>query len=371
MARALYALVLVLVGVAYPVGPAAGSVADDFPSLVDLGEEARGLPFRRPPRLVTVPVGSPALAALREASIPLYDVRGLLGLFPLEHAAADPENALVVADEVASERDVRIALGHLLDAQHHPELVAVARAASGDPGMALRALLAGSALATAQGGLGPRPAEPPVDVLGGEVFTVKEPVAPDAFLGTPLLAAMGFLRSLDDRERAFREPPLATDILIRPSRYGVAPPPLRLEGRAPVPAGCIVAQDESVGVFGLLREAVARGASVPAPPLAGWRGDRIVRWQCLGDEAGFVYVAELAAPATGPALAEAADLLLPPSLPRPFGSAQAGSRVAVFHGLGAIEAQGFATALDARPLRRIEDLVPDAAADQEPSPGMR
>ncbi len=321
-------------------------------------ESARGLAFVRRPTLERIPAADASFEALRASSTPLFVREGLIRLELVTGAAPDAARDRIVALEEAPEQDLRIALGALLDAQHHPELARLAPDASGDPGLTLRALVAASALATAQGGLGPTPDEPPVDPLGGPTFDIPEPVSPEVFLRTPLLAAMGFLRSLRDRERAFVAPPLATLLLLRPALYpGTLP--LVLDGGAAAGPGCLVARDESVGAFRLARTVVARGGSVPAAAIGGWRGDRLVEETCLGDRGAWRYVVLLEDADAAAEFASAAESLLPEELSRPFAVERTGDRVVAVHGGSRSAARAWAESLEPRPLASLQGLGSD------------
>lgn len=353
-------LVSALLG-AVLAAPALGDEPLDFPRIVRDTESARGLRFLRPPSLEVVAANDAAFDALLATGTQLWKREDGILLVPVQRAAADPASDRVVALAPPDGREIALALAALLDAQHYPELAREAPRVAGDAGESLRALVAGSAFATASGGLGAPPPEPPQDPLGGPRFEIPEPVSPEAFLRTPVLAATGFLRSLRDREAAFRAPPLSTLALLRPSRWP-GPVPAILEGPAAPDPGCVIASDESVGVFALARSVVARGESVPAPALAGWEGDRRVEERCLGGRTRWRYAVVLDDETAARSFVEAAEILAPEAWPRPLAVARSGARVVLSHGQSGAEALAWALSLEPRSLRTLAE----AADDQPP-----
>src|SRR5690606_9084101 len=136
------------------------------------------------------------------------------------------------------------ALAELIDAQHHPRLVALAPELPGDPGRTLRALLAARAQATPAGGLGPPLDPPPPSPLDAETLEIARTPEAGDFL---VLAATTFLRVQRDREAPLRHPPLSSRELLRPADHAAGFRPVRLEGPAPRLGGCRPEADESVG----------------------------------------------------------------------------------------------------------------------------
>lgn len=330
-------------------------------ALVAAVEEARGLRFIQRPALDLVGADDPRLDALRARAetLPLVRPTGSLALPPLERTFAEADRARVVAIGPPNETELRVALAHVLDAQHYPGLVALAPRLAGDVGLAVRALLAASALATAQGGLGPAPNEPPDDALAAA--TSREPIepVPAAALGpSPVLAAVGFLRALEDREAAFVRPPLSTEQILRPGIWKKSDRPMALEGPAPRPEGCILRRDESLGLFALVRGLLIRGGESPGGALAAWRGDRLVVAECAGvEEAPWIYVVELDTERDADALRGDLLSLLPSELSRDGRTTRVGARVVAWSGWHDALAVSFADALEAREIRRVEEAA--------------
>lgn len=325
----------------------------DVADLVRAVEAARGLAFERPPRLVRIEAGPSFETALRgipdriaiECPAPGFTVR------LVESAVADPATDRVLASSDASPDDVRVALAHLLDAQHHPALVKSAAHRTGDAGVALRGLLAASACATAQGGLGepppPGPSDEPLPPARLEVAANPDGVR---LLRSATLVATTFLSKLPDREAAFRQPPLSTLELLVLGRWEPGAP-LELTGAPPEEPGCRVERDESLGVLALLRELTRAGGDVPSGALAGWRGDRLITFSCEDERTPWLYVAQLERARDAEDLRAAADSLLPEELARPLAARASGQRVLAWHGVDEARAQAFAAGLETRPLR--------------------
>ena len=331
-----------------------------FDALIGATEAARGLSFVQRPVLEVLDEGDPRFAAVRAAmAFALEGGGGPSGGVSAERVAVDAARARIVALRPVAPEQVRLALAFLLDAQHYPTLVDAARRATGDVGLTLRGLLLGSALATAGGGLGPppeAPATPAADPLAGPRFRGDEALA--GLLGPlPALAAQGYLRGREDREAAFRAPPLSTEQLLRPAEGHGADRPVWLAGAIATPPGCAVASDESVGLYTLLRALVQRGAEVPARGLGAWSGDRLVRWRCGEDSASWLYVAELEDEAGARAFAAAAPELLPLDLGGEPILQRRGRRVVVSVGLAAADADAIARRLEAVELRSAEQAI--------------
>jgi hypothetical protein len=321
-------------------------------------ESARGLTFIRRPQLEIVDPGAAALQALRDANaIPLVVPSGLLFTRPLERTAADRTRDRVVAAAPIAEDEVRVALAFLLDAQHHPNLVGDAERSAGDVGVALRALVAASALATANGGLGSASEGPLPDAFEDPRIEIEADPDGDLFGPEPVLAAQGFLRAIDDREAAFRAPPLSTEQILRPQRWVQSDRPARLVGPPPLRAGCTIARDESVGVYALARGLIQRGGSVASQAFRSWYGDRVVAWRCDDGRTPWIYVAVLDDEDGARRFADAAALLLPTEWPEAEGIGRRGRRAFAFHGVGAAEADAFATRLVAIEIKRASDVA--------------
>jgi hypothetical protein len=338
---------------------AAGADADPvgLAALVARTEELRGLRFVRRPTLELVAAGDERLPALLAANAERRPLP-VAGQVPAEAGAGSCfplfESARVLCLAPAGESELREALARLLDAQVYPRLVALAPGLPGDPGVALRALLAASALAAADAGFPPAPAEPPRGALALETLEIPPGESADHIL---LFAAALFLAVQPDREKPFRTPPLSTKQLLSPPAYLASERPALLEGAAPALAGCRPAQDESVGAGRLLATLAGGGGSVPGRLLAGWKGDRAVRFACDGAGDPWLYVAEFAEEAQAEAFAKEGGALLPGELSRPLALERIGRRVVFFHGLAPPVARSWAAALEARALRCLEPLA--------------
>lgn len=327
-------------------------------SWIQATEAARGLAFVRRPTLETFAPDAPAFEALRAAMpFPLERREGPWGSRPAERVAVDISRAHVAALRPVDSDEVLLALAFLLDAQHYPRLIENAAGATGDVGRTLRGLLVASAIATARGGyaLDPPDAEPLPDFLAEERLEPNPAMGP--FGALPVFAAQVYLHAQQDREAAFRAPPVSSEQLLRPAQGHGADRPAWLAGAIAAPAGCEVASDESVGVWTLLYGLIQRGASAPARGLAAWTGDRLVRWRCEDERALWLYVAELDDEAGARAFAAIVPLLLPPDLEGDPILQRRGRRVSVSSGLTPAEADVIARSLRAVELRSAEQAV--------------
>ena len=353
---------------------------DGFASLVQSVERARGLHFVRWPMLVVMDPGAPELAALERqarAFMPLPEAEGRRSLpsgaqagktgtrdaTPGLAAAAFPdfERAEVIASPPLRAEGVRRALGRLIDGQHYPRLVEAAPRVPGDAGIALRALLAVSADATAAGswfpgGLHLPEAEAPLNAARIEGVVRGKP-AFDVVTG-PLQSAGFLMLSLDDPEQAFRRPPLSTKQLLSPATYLASDRPTRLVGVPPVLAHCQVVEDESVGVLRLLIGLSRSGGSLSGESLARWKGDRLVRLSCDDGRAPWIYVAEFVGQPAPRDFADRIDALLPGDLARPVRSVTLGRRIVASSGLDAEVATAFARTLGSREVKDFSEWLP-------------
>jgi hypothetical protein len=345
------ALALLLLLLAPPVR-ASDEARDDFEARITATETARGLRFLVRPALERVAAGDERFAALRDAA-PSDDPLRADGARSPARCLPDVERARILCAGEPEPGALRRALARLLDAQHHPALAARAPRLAGDPGVALRALLAASAEATASGGLGEPFAEEPPALLSLETLEVAHSPRTGELL---VLAARALLRSVRDREEPFRSPPLSTRQLLSPPDYRAGVRPVRLDGAPPTVAGCEAAGDESLGVGRLLAALGARGGSVPGAALAGWRGDRLVRLACDDGASRWAYVADFDDSVGATAFAAHLDLLLPPDLARPAASLRQARRVVAWHGLGPAQARDWAARLAPVELRSLDDL---------------
>jgi hypothetical protein len=138
--------------------------------------------------------------------------------------------------------------------------------------------------------------------------------------------------------------------MASPAVYRASERPYLLLGSPPAAANCSVASDESFGLARILVALLATGGSIPGPALAGWRGDRALRFACSSAEAPWIYVAELTDEAAAARFAAA----VPPLLASSFGGAAAtqrsGRRVVVAHGFEAARARNWAASLVVREL---------------------
>ncbi len=322
---------------------AAGGHVDPqvYESLVARIEERRGLRFVRRPLLALVTADDERLAGLRVAG---RDTNRCL---------PDLAGASVVCVATVEADGVALALAQLLDEQHYPELVARAERLAGDPGRALRALLAASAEAAARQGIGPPFEEIPPGLLEQETLEVERTEATETLL--PLAATL-LLRAQRDREAPFRDPPLSTRQLLSPRDYRAGIRPVLLRGTPPEALDCEPVTDESVGPAALLTAVTRVGGTVPAAPLAAWRGDRAVQLACRDDRKPWIYAAEFDDPAAAASFAASAEAFLPGSLPRPFALLVASRRVLVWHDIGRDRAIDWAAQLRPVELRSLDQL---------------
>ncbi|MCC6640777.1 MAG: hypothetical protein IT386_06410 [Deltaproteobacteria bacterium] len=332
-----------------------------FERLVEETETARGQRFLRPPALAWADAGDAALAPLERERLELPLLRSAPGFFQLrtvDTAFADRERDRIVAIPPGDVSDLRVALASLLDAQLYPDLVRDAALLPGDPGLAQRGMLAASARATADGGLGPVPSGPRMDPFSEAVLRVTHPVGTSTSLVTPIFAATEFLQGFSDREAPFRRPPLSTFEILVPGAWERAEPPVLLIGPEPRLGSCTVAGDESLGVFRLGVALIERGGSVPGVALGEWRGDRLVTWRCADGSAPWLYVAELGSDRGAEALRDAAEALLPASLARPLAASAHDRRAIVSHGVPEAAQREFVAALRGEPLRSASQILP-------------
>ncbi len=348
-----------------------------FAALVESVERARGLRFIRRPALVTDP-SAPELAALEQqarALAPISEADASESAAPAAQAERtrtvqappaarafpDFDRAKVIASSPPDVVEVRRALGRLLDGQHYPRLVEVAPRLQGDGGIAIRALLAVSANATAGGSWFPGGLR-----LPEEQAPLKAPRIEGVIRGhpgfdatnAPLQAAGLLLLTLDDPETAFRSPPLSTKQLLSPAAYLASDRPIRLLGGPPVAANCQVLEDESVGVLRLLIGLSASGGSVAGESLAAWKGDRLLRLSCGDGRTPWIYVVEFARDPAPHDFAVEIDALLPRDLARPFLSVTLGRRIAAWSGVDADVATAFASALASHEVRDFGEWLP-------------
>lgn len=323
--------------------------ADGFAALVAAVEAQRGLGFIQQPQLELLEEGDSRLPALRA------EARALEPCPPATIAGAEaaPAGAGCFADaslefvlctappELGSARHV---VARLLDAQNYPRLAAAARERRGDPGVALRALLAASASARTG---------PSHDVELLDLAKIEVERRDDAGAGCVDLAA-AFLASQSDPEAPFRTPPLSTKMLASPKAYRAGERPQLLLGAPPAIADCEVASDESFGVARILLGLLAQGGSLPGAALAGWQGDRAVHFACASGDAPWIYAAELDDVASASQFAASVPRTL---LGTARGGAEAqriGRRVVVAHGVDAARARAWAASLVSRELVGFE-----------------
>ena len=333
---------------------------DGFDALVAATEKQRGLGFIQRPRLELLRDDDPRLASLRERAQALEPCPRVAAAN--ESAAEadapgscfpDPGLQWVLCLAPPDREQARRALKRLLDAQNYPRLADAAPALRGDPGVAIRSLLAASARSVATG-RGDPGAEPPAF----EILEELDVVAPRSETPEAICVdlADGFLGTHRDREAPFRTPPLSTKQLASSRAYRGSERPYRIVGPAPTPDGCTIASDESVGVARLLAERMANGGLLPGRALAGWRGDRGIRFACPDGARPWVYLAELAAKADAAAFAAQ----IPPSLPAEFAGAsetlRLGRRVLIFHDFDRDRARAWATSARAAALARLDEL---------------
>jgi len=351
-----------------------------FEALVSEIERARGLAFVRRPELVSVPADSPERRALAEQA----RAREPLGADVVPERAADLAaveadlaNARVVVSGPATAPGppgssgpagtpdrfaLGLALARILDAQHYPRLAEAAPRVGGDAGVALRSLLRASTSLTVtrswRAGSGPAPDPAELDLLrrprlAGRIGSVPQFAPTSAWV----VAAL-FLALREDREEAFRVPPLSTKQILSPPAYDASDRPLRLAGPAPEVSGCTLRRDESLGVLAMLVALTQNDGAVAGAALADWKGDRLLRFACADGAAPWIYVARLARADEAQGFASALDVLLPPELERPFGSAREGARIVAWSGLPGGPIRDFADGLEEIELRDLAQLAP-------------
>lgn len=334
--------------------------ADGFEALVAATEKQRGLGFIQRPRLELLRDDDPRLASLRERARALEACpRVAAAETSASEAEApgrcfpDPGLQWVLCLAPPDREQARRALKRLLDAQNYPRLADAAPRLRGDPGVAIRSLLAASARSVATG-RGDSGAEPP----SFEILEALDVVAPRSETPEAICIdlADGFLGTHRDREAPFRTPPLSTRQLASSRAYRGSERPYRIVGAAPTPDGCEVESDESVGVARLLAERMAKGGLLPGRALAGWQGDRGIRFACPSGARPWLYLAELAAQADAAAFAAQ----IPQSLPAEFGGAsealRLGRRVVIFHDFDRGRARAWATSAATVELTRLDEL---------------
>jgi hypothetical protein len=126
---------------------------------------------------------------------------------------------------------------------------------------------------------------------------------------------------------------------------------VELVGAAPHETSCEVVGDASVGVYALFRSFLQVGRRAARGAFVGWRGDRLVEMKCAADRAPWIYVASFERARDARDFADAADVLLPSALARPFEAHAVEERVIAWHGIDAATALHFSATLEARPLR--------------------
>jgi len=169
---------------------------------------------------------------------------------------------------------------------------------------------------------------------------VREPLVLQYPLGYALvhrLTQEGGTAALD---AALAAPPLSSEQLLHPERYGdPTQTPRFLELPDVAPAGCVLRHRDTLGELGIrLWLAERRGAgSAVERPADGWEGDRLEAWDCA-EGAVFAWVVHLEDPAEARELAVVAtDAVrgLGEGLAGPAEVTTAGSRVLVSAGLEA------------------------------------
>ena len=334
---------------------------DGFAALIAAVEEQRGLRFIQRPELEILEPDDARLPALRASERDLAPC-------PRSTAPVGAGKAATVAGacfpDAGLERALcfappdlpalRRALGRLLDAQNYPRLARTASRLRGDPGVAVRSMLAASVQRESMVGIAPPPSAPPFELLDLPTIEVAPQAAPEGLCES---MALSFLAVQSDPEAPFRTPPLSTKQLVSTRAYRTGERPVELVGRALPIDGCTVASDESVGVARLLVERMAKGGALPTRELAAWRGDRGIRFDCSDGRQPWIYVAEL----RDDALAAPFAAKIAPILPAAFvGSPELATlekRVAIWSGLPARQARAFATSLVAKERVRIDDPV--------------
>jgi hypothetical protein len=344
-----------------PLVDEAGRVdRDAFDAVVAATEAARGLGFIQHPTLELLSDDDPRRPAIRKAAGALEPCPRSDGAHGASAAAessggcfADPGFERVVCAPPLNAGSLRQALGRLIDAQNYPLLARAAPNLAGDPGVGLRSLLAASAFRASASG---RPATGAADTEGLLDLPQIEIERSATPAGLCLALAAVFLSTQSDAEGPFRAPPLSTKQIASPAAYRASERPHLLLGDAPATEGCTVVHDESVGVARLLVELAAKGGSVPGEALAGWQGDRGIRFECPNAESQWIYTAELEEAAAAATFAREIQRLLPASLSGSSAVEQIGTRVVVSHGFSRGRARAWAASLVTKELARLDEL---------------
>jgi hypothetical protein len=335
--------------------------ANGFAALVAEVEAQRGLRFIQQPALELLAPDDARLPALRARALALEPCPRVEAKPPAESASdasetgcfADPnlEFALCLAPpDLDAARQV---LRRLLDAQNYPRLARAAPLLRGDPGVAIRSLLAASAAGAIRSSRVHAGDTDAADILDLSPIEVERRALPG---GGCVDMASAFLDRQRDVEAPFRTPPLSTLMMVRPKAYRASERPLLLIGKPIDVAGCSIESDESIGVARILVELLAKGGSIPGASLAGWRGDRALRLACGGDETPWIYVVELADEARARDFATNVPRLLPGLLPGGSATQRSGRRVVIAHRIDAARARSWAASLEALQLVRFEGL---------------
>lgn len=328
---------------------------DGLDALIEQIEAERGLGFVRRPSLQLLEPDDPRAASLQDALLALEPCPSDPGLAaseppPVGSCFPEPSPGWIACVAPPDVEQARRALRRQLDAQNYPRLAAAAPALPGDPGVALRAILAASA-AGARAGVESADA---LDLLEEPSIQLEKPEP--SFDGCTAIAAH-FFSTQSDREAPLRNPPQSTKQMISPKRYRAAERPNLLVGPPPRIAGCEVRADESVGVARLLVALLAKGGSVAGTALAGWSGDRGVVFACDDERSRWIYAAELADAPAAEAFARAIGRMLPAALEGLSDARAIGRRaVVVSQGVAADGAVAWAQSLESRPMRGIPGL---------------
>jgi hypothetical protein len=199
--------------------------------------------------------------------------------------------------------EARRALRRLLDGAELPRLARAAPDVRGDPGVALRALLAASADGAAASARRPRVRSISSSFQRSHVDRAGAPVR------RLHRDRRALPRGADRPRAAFRVRRSRRRSSVSPKRWRAGERPIELAGAPLAVDACRVVEDESVGVARLLIELLAKGGSVPGPLLGAWRGDRGLRFACDDGRAPWIYVAELPTAARVAYAARIGDLL--------------------------------------------------------------
>jgi hypothetical protein len=227
--------------------------ANGFDALIAAVEAERGLGFIQSPRLELLAQDDPRLPELRARALALEPCPRTATAPPAEAAAdaagpscfADPSLEFVLCLAPPDLDAARQVLRRLLDAQNYPRLARAAPLLRGDPGVAIRALLAASATGAVRANRAPSRDPDRIDILDLEQIDVERRGDPG---GGCVDLASAFLDTQRDPEAAFRTPPLSTLMMVRPKAYRASQRPLLLTGKPLEIAKCEVRSDESLGV---------------------------------------------------------------------------------------------------------------------------